>query len=92
MLLGRDVRAGVHGGDGVCLAALGAGDHLRLVSYIEGVENKADKANLEQCNLKLNYQDANEALLSFPPPNDCISLSRQFTLHRALVHHRLYSP
>ena len=51
-------------------------DHRGLVSYTEGVENKVDKANLEQCNLKFKYQDANEARLSFPPPNDCVSLSR----------------
>lgn len=56
----------------------GAGDHLGLVSYTEGVENKADKANLEQCNLKLNYRDANDALLSFPPQSDCVSLFRPF--------------
>lgn len=56
-------------------------DSLGLVSYTEGVENKVDKANLEQCNLKFKYQDANEALLSFPPPNDFVSLSTQLVCH-----------
>lgn len=41
----------------------------------EGVEDKVDKANLEQCNLRFKYQDANKACFSFPPPNDCGSLS-----------------
>lgn len=54
-------------------------DHLGLVSYTEGLENKVDKANLEQRDLKFKYQDAREALLSFPLPNNCISFSRQLT-------------
>lgn len=54
-------------------------DHLGLVSYTEGVENKVDKASLEQRDLKFKCQGAREALLSFPPPNDCISFSRQLT-------------
>jgi len=53
-------------------------DRLGLVSYTEGVENNVDKANLEQRNLKFKYRDAHEAHLSFPPPNRCGSLSRQF--------------
>lgn len=69
-----------HGGSSELLhmcAWHGCRDHLGLVSYTEGVEDKVDKANLEQCNLRFNYQDANEARFSFPPPYYCSSLSRK---------------
>lgn len=58
-----------------CVPGMRCRDHLGLVSYTEGVEDKVDKANLEQCNLRFKYQDANKARFSFPPPNDCGSLS-----------------
>lgn len=60
-----------------CVPGMRCRDHLGLISYTEGVEDKVDKANLEQCNLRFKYQDANEACFSFPPPSDCSSLSRK---------------
>lgn len=60
-----------------CVSGTRCRDHLGLVSYTEGVEDKIDKANLEWCNLRFNYQDAIEAHFSLPPPNYCHSLSRK---------------
>lgn len=60
-----------------CVPGTRCKNHLGLVSYTEGVEDKLDKANLEQYNLKFKNQDANEACFSFPPPTDCSSLSRK---------------